>query len=263
MADWQTFAVEHEQTLRLTAFGSVLLLLLVCEHFVTPVRTAIKRQRAVENFGLMLIDSLLLRVAFPMLAVQFALHYGDVGLLAQLQLPFWLSCACGFLLLDLTIYWQHRLSHVIPWFWRLHRVHHSDADFDVSLAVRFHPLEIALSMLCKFAAISAFAVPPLAVLGFEVALCLGALFSHTRMTLPLSIERILRWLVITPTVHRIHHRFAISDQNSNFGSVLMLWDYLFASLRFQARSPEPKFGLRELPTPKGLWQLLLLPFRKI
>jgi sterol desaturase/sphingolipid hydroxylase (fatty acid hydroxylase superfamily) len=263
MPAWQTWALAHEAALRLFAFSLVLIGLLFAEHFFSKASVRNLRRRRQENFGLMLIDSLLLRLAFPMLAVQFALHYADWGLLAQLQLPLWLACLCGILLLDLTIYWQHRLSHSIPWFWRLHRVHHSDADFDVSLALRFHPLEIVLSMLIKFLAIAAFGVPALAVLCYEVALSAGALFSHTRLHLPMAVERYARWLIITPSVHRIHHRLDLGDQNSNFGSVLTLWDYLFASLRFRARSPEPAFGLRELPIPNGFWQLLLLPFRKI
>ncbi len=259
---WQNVALAQESKLRLLAFAVTLGLLWLLEQWRMPVADAKQqRRRWRENFGLMLIDSVLLRFAFPMLAVQFALINEARGLLPALTLPGWLTGIIGFLLLDVIIYFQHRISHRLQWFWRLHRVHHSDADFDVSLAVRFHPVEIAISMLVKITAIALLGVPALAVLVFELALSIGALWTHARLALPQSIERWVRWVLITPTLHRVHHRLETSDQNSNFGSVLVWWDWLFGSLRLQAQSTELTFGLRA-PTPLGLWALLSLPFRK-
>ena len=256
----------HEGTIRLSLFAALLLVLSIAELFVTPVPwTAERWQRLRENFGLMLLNTLVLRLAFPVLAVQFALQHaaqnGD-GLLTHLQLPMWALIAISVLLLDLLVYWQHRFMHLIPILWRLHRVHHCDEDFDVSLAVRFHPLEIALSMGIKLAAIALLGAPAIAVLIFELALSLGALWTHTRLALPNSLERWTRWIVVTPTLHRIHHRLEKSDQDSNFGSTISLWDYLFRSFRADAQSKSSGFGTQPSShTPHSLLGLLLFPFR--
>ena len=252
----------HEGTLRLAVFAAVLLALSVAELFLTPVPwTAQRWQRLRQNFGLMLLNTLVLRIAFPVLAVQFALQQGD-GLLQRLALPSGLLIVMSVLALDLVVYLQHRLMHRIPWLWRLHRVHHCDEDFDVSLAVRFHPLEIALSMGIKLAAIALLGPPAIAVLIFELALSAGALWTHTRLALPEGLERWARWILITPTLHRVHHRLLKSDQDSNFGSTISLWDYLFRSFRAEAQSKTAGFGtLPRSHTPHTLLSLLLLPFR--
>ncbi len=252
----------HEGTLRLAAFAAVLLALSLAELFLTPVPWTPQRwQRLRQNFGLMLLNTLVLRIAFPVLAVQFALQQGD-GLLQRLALPSGLLIVMSVLALDLVVYLQHRLMHRIPLLWRLHRVHHCDEDFDVSLAVRFHPLEIALSMGIKLAAIALLGPPVIAVLIFELALSAGALWTHTRLALPESLERWARWIVITPTLHRIHHRLEKGDQNSNFGSTISLWDYLFRSFRADAQSHQPGFGTQPSShTPRSFLGLLLFPFR--
>ena len=252
----------HEGTLRLAVFAAVLLALSVAELFLTPVPWTPQRwQRLRQNFGLMLLNTLVLRIAFPVLAVQFALQQID-GLLARFALPNVPLIVISVLLLDLVVYFQHRLLHRIPWLWRLYRVHHCDEDFDVSLAVRFHPLEIALSMGIKLAAIALLGSPAIAVLIFELALSAGALWTHTRLALPDRLERWARWIFITPTLHRVHHRLLKSDQDSNFGSTISLWDYLFRSFRASAQSKTAGFGtLPSSHTPHTLLGLLLLPFR--
>jgi len=259
--------LEHEGTIRLAVFAAILLLLSVAELFLTPVPWTPQRwQRLRENFGLMLLNTLVLRIAFPVLAVQFALQLASsqnwVGLLPRLALPSWLLITVSVLLLDLVVYFQHRLMHLSNWLWRLHRVHHCDEDFDVSLAVRFHPLEIALSMGIKLAAIALLGAPAVAVLIFELALSAGALWTHTRLALPNSVERWARWIIITPTLHRVHHRLLKSDQDSNFGGTLSVWDYLFRSFRATAQSKTAAFGtLPSNHTPHSLLGLLLAPFR--
>ena len=256
----------HEGTLRLALFAAVLLALSVAELFLTPVPwTAQRWQRLRQNFALMLLNTVVLRVAFPVLAVQFALQHSAQnggGLLAHLPLATWALIVISVSLLDALVYFQHRLMHRIPWLWRLHRVHHCDEDFDVSLAVRFHPLEIALSMGIKLAAIALLGAPAIAVLIFELALSAGALWTHTRLAFPEGLERWARWILITPTLHRVHHRLLKSDQDSNFGSTISLWDYLFRSFRADAQSKTAGFGtLPRSHTPHTLLSLLLLPFR--
>ena len=256
----------HEGSIRLSVFAAVLLVLSLAELFLKPVPWTPQRwQRLRENFGLMLLNTLVLRIAFPVLAVQFALTHAAQnggGLLAHLPLPMWALISISVLALDLVVYLQHRLMHRIPLLWRMHRVHHCDEDFDVSLAVRFHPLEIALSMGIKLAAIALLGAPAMAVLIFELALSAGALWTHTRLGLPDRIERWVRWLIITPTLHRIHHRLEKGDQDSNFGSTISLWDYLFRSFRVDAQSQQPGFGtLPSSHTPRSLIGLLLFPFR--
>ncbi len=259
--------LEHEGSIRLVVFAATLLVLSLAELFLTPVPWTPKRwQRLRENFGLMLLNTLVLRVAFPVLAVQFALQNANLqkaaGLLPHLHLPTWALIAISVALLDLLVYWQHRLMHRIPWLWRLHQVHHCDEDFDVSLAVRFHPIEIALSMGIKLAAIALLGTPAAAVLIFELALSAGALWTHTRLALPHRLELWARWIIITPTLHRIHHRLEKSDQDSNFGSTISLWDFLFRSFRADAQSTTVGFGtLPRTQTPHTLFGLLLFPFR--
>jgi sterol desaturase/sphingolipid hydroxylase (fatty acid hydroxylase superfamily) len=258
--------LEHEGSIRLAVFATTLLVLSLAELFLTPVPWTQQRwQRLRENFGLMLLNTLVLRLAFPVLAVQFALQHSSEnggGLLQHLRLPMWALIVISVFLLDALVYFQHRLMHWVPSLWRLHRVHHCDEDFDVSLAVRFHPLEIALSMGIKLAAIALLGAPAMAVLIFELALSLGALWTHTRLALPEGIERWMRWIIITPTLHRIHHRLEKGDQDSNFGSTISLWDYLFRSFRTHAQSKTSDFGTLPIShTPHTLLGLLLFPFR--
>jgi len=180
-------------------------------------------------------------------------------------LPYWAAVVAGVVLLDLAIYWQHRLIHMIPLLWRLHRVHHADTDFDVTTAVRFHPVEIALSMGIKLGIIALLSVPALAVLIFEILLSAGALFTHANLKLPNSFERRLRWLLVTPEMHRIHHSVHPDETNSNFGFHLSLWDRLFQSYRDDPRDGHTgmKIGLHEYREKREqtLWAMLVNPFR--
>jgi sterol desaturase/sphingolipid hydroxylase (fatty acid hydroxylase superfamily) len=253
----------YEASIRLTVFAAVLLSLSLAELAFAPIPwTAARWQRLRENFGLMLINTLLLRAAFPVLAVQFAMQAHPNGLFSRVALPNWLAIVLAFLALDLLLYAQHRVFHQIDWLWRLHRVHHCDQDFDVSLALRFHPLEIALSMALKLAAIALLGAPAIAVLAFEVALSAGALLTHTRLALPAAIERRARWIVITPSLHRIHHHLETGDQNHNFGTTLSIWDHAFGSFRVDAQSHIEGFGTQPIAEkPSSLIALLRFPFR--
>jgi sterol desaturase/sphingolipid hydroxylase (fatty acid hydroxylase superfamily) len=256
-----------ENPLRLSAFLGLLVLLAIAER-VWPVRgDARLAWRQATNLGLMVIGTVLVRVVFPVLAVGFAaaVEARGVGLLPWLGIGGWLAVALAFLALDCAIYWQHRLFHRVPALWRLHRVHHADTAFDVTLAVRFHPIEIALSMAIKLAVVAALGATPLAVLLFEVALSAGALFTHADLRLPARLERALRWIVVTPYMHRVHHSVHRDETDSNFSFHLSLWDRVFGSYVDAPRDGHAgmAIGLHEFRAPgdQTLPALLLNPFR--
>lgn len=223
-------------TLRLTIFVALMAILIVAERR-WPRRGGERRQRTrwPVNFGLVVIDSLLLRVllgAGAVGAAQWAQSQG-YGLLRLLPLPTAVSGVLALIALDCLIYWQHRVFHAVPALWRLHRVHHSDTEFDVSTALRFHPAEILLSMLIKMAAVVALGAPVWAVITFEVLLNGTAMFNHANLRLPAEIDRALRRVVVTPDMHRVHHSVHREETDSNFGFNVPWWDWLFGSYRAQ------------------------------
>ncbi len=260
--DW----LAQEGSLRLAAFVGVFALLWGLQRRFALRGDGRVDRRLLGNLGLVAVDTLLLRLAFPLLAVGLALQVEarGGGLFGGFDGPAWLEFALSLLLLDLAIYWQHRLFHRIPWLWRLHRVHHSDLRFDVSTGVRFHPLEIALSMLIKLALVWLLGPPALAVLLFELLLSLGSLFTHSDLALPARIDRPLRWLLVTPSMHRIHHSTWRPETDSNYGFHLSLWDRLFRSYRAHPRQSEASMpiGLETFrePSQQRLVGLLLQPF---
>ena len=262
------FLLAHAEALRLSAFIGVFALLALAERRWPGRGDARAAARQWVNLCLMLINTAILRLAFPVLALGYAIavQAQDIGLLNYLALPAWLAILIAFVLLDLSIYWQHRLLHRVPILWRLHRVHHSDLAFDTSLAVRFHPAEIAFSMLLKFAVIAALGAPPVAVLLFEIALSIGSLFSHADLRLAPRFERMVRMLVVTPDMHRVHHSIHVEESNSNFSFNLSLWDHLFRSYRASSRDSvaQMRIGLEHFRTAKaqGLFALLLNPFQQ-
>jgi sterol desaturase/sphingolipid hydroxylase (fatty acid hydroxylase superfamily) len=256
-----------EGPLRLAAFVLIGLLLWSLQRRFALRAEGRADRRLLRNLGLVLIDSLLLRLAFPLLAVALAV---DVearggGLFGWLAWPPWVEFVAALLLLDMAIYWQHRLFHRIPLFWRLHRVHHSDVAFDVSTGVRFHPLEIAASMLVKLGLVVLLGPPALAVLLFELLLSLGSLFTHSDFAFPKRLDGRLRVLLVTPSMHRIHHSTWRRETDSNYGFHLSVWDRLFRSYRVAPREPEATMpiGLEQFrePAEQTLWQLLLQPLK--
>ena len=255
----------HATGLRLLVFVATLALMLVLERLLPRRKRPPQRHlRWPANFGLVLIDSLLLRLLLPVTAYGVAVlaQQRGWGLFNLLALPAWLSVALCWLLLDGAIYAQHRAMHAVPLLWRLHRVHHSDIEFDTSTALRFHPLEILLSMLWKMALVLALGAPALAVLLFEVALNAAALFNHANIRLP-GDSVLRRWLA-TPDFHRVHHSVLRAETDSNYGNVLSVWDYLFKTYTPQPRSGHEsmQIGLpawRE-PDRQSLLRLLLQPF---
>lgn len=259
--DWLQF----EPQIRLAAFLGVLAVLLLWQRLRPRRSIEGDWRRSLTNVSLVVIDTLVLRVGFPLLAFDLALRIEAGGGWILGRLPGWAGVLAGVVLLDLAIYWQHRLLHMLPILWRLHRTHHADVGFDVTTALRFHPLEVALSMIIKLVLIALLGVPALAVLIFEILLSAGALFTHANVRFSASIDRALRWLVVTPEMHRIHHSVHAEETNSNFGFHLSVWDRLFGSYRREPRDGHEHMaiGLHEFRDRRDqtLWSLLLNPFR--
>jgi sterol desaturase/sphingolipid hydroxylase (fatty acid hydroxylase superfamily) len=259
--------LNHETAIRLGCFSLVLLLMILWE-WRRPRRTLSlpRGRRWPANLGIIAVDSVVVRLAFPVLAVGMAGLAADQGwgLFNQLNAPFWLAFIASLLLLDLAIYTQHVIFHRVPWLWRLHRMHHTDLDFDVTTALRFHPLEIVLSMLIKLAVVVALGAPAVAVMLFEVILNATAMFNHGNVRLPLWLDRRLRWMVVTPDMHRVHHSVRVEETDSNFGFNLPWWDRLFGTYRDQPRAGHTgmTIGLEYFRDRRAtaLTQLLLQPF---
>ncbi len=262
------FIATHQNALRLGCFLGVLVLMALWEVRAPRRRaSASKRVRWTGNLGLVVLNTMILRVLFPAAAVGVAAFCAarGWGVLALLGLPAWATLVVAVVALDLTIYLQHVMLHAIPVLWRLHRVHHTDLDFDLTTGLRFHPLEILLSMLIKFAAIVMLGAPAAAVVIFEVLLNATSMFNHGNVRLPASADRLLRRLVVTPDMHRVHHSIDEDETNSNFGFNLPWWDRLFGTYRAQPRAGHEAMtlGIRTFRQPRlclRLPGLLAIPF---
>ena len=260
--------ISHEASIRLIAFATILALLVLWERWaaipgvrISPVR------RWSSNCGMGVLDTLIVRFFFPAGAVTAAILAAKQHMGLFNHLPFTGSGAVlvSVLLLDLTIYLQHRLFHAVPWLWRIHRVHHADPEVDVSTALRFHPLESVLSMLLKTGMVVSFGMPASGVLAFEIVLNAAAMFNHANVSIPPRWERWIRFAIVTPEMHRMHHSPCIATANRNFGFSVSWWDRLLGSYlgpgRAELRSP---VGLPDAPAAPGhvrLFWLLLMPFR--
>jgi sterol desaturase/sphingolipid hydroxylase (fatty acid hydroxylase superfamily) len=259
--------MQLEQTIRLSAFAGVLLLVALWE-VIAPRRPLIdsKRRRWFSNLSMVAIDTLAVRLMFPILpvALAYSAEARGWGIFNVLQTSPRLAFILSFLILDFIIYLQHLLFHHVPILWRLHRMHHTDLDLDVTSGNRFHPLEIAISMLIKMAAVLFLGAPGAAVLAFEVVLNACAMFSHGNIKLPAAFDRLLRLLLVTPDMHRVHHSTIVRETNSNFGFNFPWWDRICGPYR-----PQPEkghldmvIGLKEYRDPKQLTllRLLIQPF---
>jgi len=235
---------------------------------VSPRRTLTtsKAGRWFANLAVIALNPISIRLVFPIVPVGMALFAQERswGFLNHVGLPYWLEVVIAVILLDFTIYLQHVLHHAVPLLWRLHMMHHSDLDIDVTTGMRFHPIEIVLSLGIKIAAVAVIGPPVLAVLIFEVALNSTTLFNHSNLLIPESLDRILRILVVTPDMHRVHHSVIIRETNSNYGFNLPWWDRLFGTYKAQPERGHEgmTIGLSQFRDPKRLalpW-LLVLPF---
>ncbi len=263
--------MEHESIIRLGIFLGLFAVFAVAETFA-PRRSldCSKRRRWQTNLAITLLNTLTLRVMaiwVPLLAVGAAVdagHHG-IGLFNRTDWPGWLEILLSVLILDYAIWLQHLVTHKVPILWRLHRVHHADRDMDVTTAVRFHPIEIALSMILKIALVYALGPSALAVVLFEVLLNGTALFNHSNIKLPLAVDAVLRRVLVTPDMHRVHHSVHREEHDSNYGFALSVWDRLMGTYVAQPGDGHDrmKVGLQwrdEQPTRLG-WSLTL-PFRR-
>ena len=220
-----------------------------------------------HNLGIVVVDALVVRLFVPTAAVGAALYAAGhgIGLFHLFDLRLSLAALLGFLVLDLVIYAQHVVFHYVPWLWRLHRMHHADLDIDVSTGLRFHPFEILISLAIKIAIVMAFGIPPVAVFVFEVVLNATSLFNHSNVTMPPWLDSVLRFALVTPDMHRVHHSVQRVEHNSNFGFNLPWWDRLFRTYRREPAAGHDgmTIGLPIFRDPKELRldRLLTQPFR--
>jgi sterol desaturase/sphingolipid hydroxylase (fatty acid hydroxylase superfamily) len=258
----------NEPVVRLAAFAGVLTLMAGLEAWLPRRdRVAGRLLRWPSNLGVVMLDSLVLRLVFPTAAVglALALEGRGVGLLPWLGLPQPLAILLAVVLLDLAIYQQHVMFHAVPALWRLHRMHHADLDFDVTTGLRFHPVEILLSMVIKLMVVVALGAPAVAVLVFEVLLNATAMFNHANLRLPDRLDGVLRLVLVTPDMHRVHHSMVPRETNSNFGFNLAIWDRIFGTYRAQpaAGHEAMTIGIEQFRDPRELWldRMLTQPLR--
>ena len=259
--------MSNEVAIRLAFFFGIFALVAMWE-LVAPRRplTTSKIVRWFSNLGITFLNPAVVRLVFPILTVGVALLSEEKrwGLLNNFDLPYWLEVVVGVIVLDLVIYLQHVMFHAIPILWRLHMMHHADLDFDVTTGLRFHPIEIILSMVIKLSVVVLIGPPVLAVLIFEVLLNATSMFNHGNIHLPSRIDRKLRLLVVTPDMHRVHHSVVIRETNSNFGFNLPWWDRLLGTYRDQPAAGHQgmTIGIAQFRNPRRLtlpW-MLALPF---
>lgn len=259
--------MEHEAGIRLGFFFGMLVLMAIWE-LLAPRRqlTVSKTSRWSSNLGLVLVNTLALRALLPVAAVGMAIlaEERSWGLLNNVVLPHWVSMVVAVLILDLAIYLQHVMFHAVPVLWRLHMVHHADLDFDVTTGARFHTLEIILSMGIKMAVVIVLGPPAVAVIIFEVLLNATSLFNHGNVRLLARLDRLLRLIVVTPEMHRVHHSVVPRETNSNFGFNLPWWDRLFGTYRARPAAGHEgmTIGLSQFRDTKvaRLHWMLALPF---
>lgn len=261
------FLLDHELPLRQYAFYGCLICLLFAEELFPKRRIHLAyKTRWTANFGLMLIYMALLRIAIPWVGIElaFKLQHLQIGLFNRVPMPKLAGLIMGILLLDGFRYALHRLSHKLDFLWRLHRVHHTDVDFDVSTSVRHHPAEVIVGTLSECLVIVIFGLSPESLLIWAMVGSTIDLFNHANLRLPLRLDRALRWLVVTPDIHRIHHSAYQAETDSNFSSFLSFWDKLFGSYRAQPESsPQTmKIGLEHWrqSAEQSIFSLLLNPF---
>lgn len=254
---------------RLLSFFGVFLACAALETFSRRKELSAPRPlRWASNLGILVLDILAVRLLIPLAAsdvAEMAARRGW-GLLNQVSWPFQAKILTAFLFLDLVIYCQHRIFHKTPWLWRLHKVHHTDMDLDVTTGVRFHPLEMLISMIIKIAAVAAIGAPVFAVLAFEIVLNATSLFNHSNIRIPESLDRLLRLIVVTPDMHQVHHSVIVEETNSNFSFNFPWWDRVLGTYR--SRPVDGRLGMtiglpeHQEPRLQTLPWLLSLPFNK-
>lgn len=267
--NFEQLILAYERQIRLGLFVGVFVIVALWE-LAAPRRVLklSRQQRWTANLGIAVINTVLVRLVFPTAAVGMAALSAERGwgLLNNFEVPFWLAVPLAVVALDFVVWLQHVMVHAVPVLWRLHRVHHADLDYDLTTGARFHPLEILLSMGIKFAAIVLLGAPVVAVVMFEVLLSACAMFNHGNLRLSASVDRVLRWFLVTPDMHRVHHSVEDDESNSNFGFNLTWWDRMFGTYQAEPRAGQVgmTIGIRSHTDPKEVSRLpgmLVMPFR--
>jgi len=265
--DAATTFIPPETLVRLGFFAAIFFVVALGEKIASRrILLKSKFKRWISNIGMQIIDVALLRLIFPIFPVGVAVICAQKGwgLLNYYQVIQPLTLFIGILTLDFVIYLQHRMFHFVPIFWRVHMVHHTDQDIDVTTAVRFHPLEIILSLLIKFTAVAAIGAPPLSVLIFEIILNGASMFNHGNIKIPLSFDHVIRMVLVTPDMHRVHHSVIVRETNSNYGFSFSWWDRLFGTYIAQPQEghDKMKIGLNGYHDDRSLKlsALLAMPF---
>lgn len=254
-----------EAFIRVASFVGILMVLLLWESFFQRKERVDSRTiRSVKNLGLVLINTLILRLLIPVLPATFAVFVNSRGwgLFNYFHPPAILQWLATLLIFDFIIYIQHILFHAVPVLWRLHMIHHADLDIDATTGLRFHPLEMIISLLIKLGAVAAFGFPAGAVILFEIILNATSMFNHSNIYIPLAADRWIRRLIVTPDMHRVHHSVIITESNSNFGFNLSWWDRLCGTYQAQpaAGHKNMTIGLAQYRKPISLWRILIMPF---
>jgi len=265
----EPFLIQHADQIRLASFVALFILFALLESLKPRRKLSLPRLfHWINNLSLSVLNSVLLKLLFPILAFGIAVfaEARQLGAFNLVQMPAWLEVLLALLLLDLAIYLQHMVFHKVPLLWRLHGVHHSDVDIDVSSGIRFHPIEIILSMLIKMAIVLLIGAPALAVLLFEIILNATSMFNHANFYLPLKIDLMVRKLIVTPDMHRVHHSIHRQETDSNYGFNLSVWDRLFGTYVAQPRDGHDTMllGIEYFRKKQNqrLLPLLVQPFRR-
>lgn len=263
-----TFIEPYEGILRMTAFIGVLIVMMQFEYLIPrKARSLPRKERWITNTLLVVINTVILKLVMPVLAVTMATiaSANGWGLFALLDWPIWLEIITAIIVLDMCIYAQHWASHKIPILWRFHQVHHADRDIDVTTGLRFHPIEILFSMAYKLLLVVILGPAAVAVIVFEIILNASAMFNHSNVRLPLNVDKILRKIIVTPDMHRVHHSVIRHETDSNYGFFLSIWDRLYRTYIPQPKDghDDMKIGLLEYQTrdPASIAWSLLLPFK--
>lgn len=259
----------EEPIIRAAAFAGVFLIMAVWEVAAPRRHLAVnKDHRWLNNLAIVVLDTVVMRVLFPMTAAGAAwlAEASGWGVLNWAGAPLWLGVVLGVIALDFAVWAQHVMFHAVPGLWRFHRMHHADLDFDVTTGLRFHPIEIAVSMGIKLTGVVLLGAPALAVVIFEVLLNATSMFNHANIRIPTGLERVMRWVVVTPDMHRVHHSWYRDETDTNFGFNLPWWDRLFGTYTDEPRDGHEVMtigidGFRD-PTELRLDRMLLQPFRR-
>lgn len=242
------FIINNEANIRLGFFIGVFSLMALWD-ILSPKRVLVikKSVRWLNNIALLVLNIIVVRLIFPTATIGMVIFVNEQGwgLFHYLETPFWITTIASIILLDLVVYLQHIMVHAVPLFWRLHRLHHTDQDYDVTTGTRFHPIEILLSMVIKFAVIIILGPSILAVIIFEIFLNVMAMFNHSNINLPIKIDAIIRLFIVTPDMHRVHHSVEVDETNSNYGFNISLWDRIFGTYLAQPKAGhiDMKIGL--------------------